>query len=89
MERTAPISSKRPIANPAFPAVLMPPELELVVFEEVALAADTDVPEVWATTLVEDEELVSTISDAEGATEVLEGRMAVGIVVELEVLPST
>lgn len=37
------------MASPAFPAVLMPPELELADGVDVALAAEMDdVEEVWA-----------------------------------------
>jgi hypothetical protein len=48
-ESAAPIRSSIPIANPAFPAVLIPPELELAEGVVVALAAEIeDVEEVWA-----------------------------------------
>ena len=48
-ESAAAIRSRIPIANPAFPAVLIHPELELVEGVDVALASEIDdVEEVWA-----------------------------------------
>jgi hypothetical protein len=85
IDRTAPISSKIPIANPAFPAVLIPPELELVEAVDVALAADTVEDLVG---VLEDEMLVSTKSDWMGVTDDLGEVMAVGILLELVVLPT-
>jgi hypothetical protein len=85
-DRTAPISNKIPIANPAFPAVLIPPELELVVALDVALAADIVEDLVG---VLEDEMLVSAKSGWVGVTDVLGGVMAVGIPLELEVVLPT
>jgi hypothetical protein len=48
-ESAAAIRSSIPIANPAFPTVLIPPELELAEGVDVALAAEIEVvEEVWS-----------------------------------------
>jgi hypothetical protein len=65
--------------------VLIPPELELVEAVDVALAADTVEDLVG---VLEDEMLVSTKSDWMGVTDVLGDVMAVGILLELVVLPT-
>jgi hypothetical protein len=53
------------MAIPAFPPALIPPELELVVMVDVALAGETVVDEVFEDVMEEDR-LVSTNSDPVG-----------------------
>jgi hypothetical protein len=85
-DRTAPISNKIPIANPAFPAVLIPPELELV-GRDVALAADT--VEVVAAAALELVVVSAKSDESVGTTFDLDGVITVGILFEWEVVAST
>jgi hypothetical protein len=81
-DRTAPRSNKIPIAIPAFPATLIPPELGLGVALDVELA--TDIVEEVSDDVVGKELSVAARREAEGGTEVWPGVIAVGRPVELE-----